>query len=449
MNGSKWLRAMLVSLCVLTVVACDDSLVTPDAVVEGEPAAEDEQAAEEEEEATTEEIGETATPDADDGRVPVAILVVDDFTVDDLADDYPEEGENKACPVDADGQSFSARGASFSARGAGADLVDLSDAVGAPLSHGNLVFGKFLQLIEGPVGPPIGSGTGTYPDWFVNVLEWELYGTTLLLVAVDTADFTTEVIAERIPQAIATLREEDGVERFVVNMSFALVPCQPLDEAEYQRVLESELSEYEEALTALFLETFDEPPTEEEVAAFLRPQGLFRTSYRTESVEEQQQQELYVVEAFSAILEEDPLIQLLTNPNEHDEIDGALVISVAAAGNAGLAYSFAPAFEEGVLSVSADAQYANRGEVVAHDVVEVARQGGNGTIEVLGTSFSAPELSVLSAKYLMHGGDAECTEAGVTTKPPLAHEPVTDSWSNLEVSAARSQFCPAFPVAFP
>src|SRR5262249_50166166 len=47
----------------------------------------------------------------------------------------------------------------------------------------------------------------------------------IMLVSVDSANFDTRKIADRIESVITTLEKRHGVERFVLNMSFVIAPC--------------------------------------------------------------------------------------------------------------------------------------------------------------------------------------------------------------------------------
>ena len=67
----------------------------------------------------------------------------------------------------------------------------------------------------------------------------------IALVAVDTDDYTTQSITNRIVEAI-TLFHDHEFDRFVVNMSFALIPCDQrlmLTEDEYAAILDALISE--------------------------------------------------------------------------------------------------------------------------------------------------------------------------------------------------------------
>jgi hypothetical protein len=356
------------------------------------------------------------------------------------------------CTVAADGQTFSASGATFSASGAG----DTLHVYGEELSHGDLVFQKFVQLLDllhdgisngailrPPEGAPVVAilvvddfslGIPQVLSWGIGEVEW------LRLIAVDTDGFNTEtgIIADSITGEIDKLQYDDR--HFVINMSFAIVPCRPLSEGDYNDMVENDpvLSHLIEVLENLLSDGFGDAELLAEAAAgFLHERALLRSSYEpAASFFDPDENYFGLLEGDDRrYLQEDPLIQRIEelSQNEH-------VISVAAAGNAALDFPFAPAKWKGVLSVSADADYANAAEVLANHAVTIALQGGQ-TKVIYGTSFAAPELSVRAAYYLMQGYGAECNGL----RPPLAYM----AWNNLPLPNAAGEYCATFPVGWP
>jgi hypothetical protein len=384
------------------------------------------------------------TPEPTEVPPPAADAMLESILgeIDAIREELP--GPEKNCTVAADGQTYSASGATYSASGAGDALLHVYDE---ELSHGDLVFQKFVQLLdrlrdgilngaipwppeEGAPGVAIlvvddfSRGIPEVLSWDIDDVEW------LRLIAVDTDRFNMEtgIIADRINEAIAYER----LERFVINMSFAIVPCQPLSEDEYIAMVENDpvLSDLEEILQNLLDEGASPDDRQElrnEAARFLHERALLLSSYNeaNQSFHEKR-------------LENDPLIELLVGRSEYSELE---VISVAATGNAGLPYPFAPAMWRQVLSVSAVADYANAGEVVAevegNSVVMLTPQSA----QIHGTSFAAPELSVRAAYYLMQGHGADCDGL----RPPLAYM----AWDNLPLRDAAHTYCNGFPVDWP
>jgi hypothetical protein len=320
------------------------------------------------------------------------------------------------------------------------ELIDLDDAAGAPLSHGDLVFMKLEQRLLANLSDAGSAAAGSFPPWMSPVKVWDVGGAPLYVAAVDTEGFNTELIGPRITEAITVLQGA-GVQRFVVNMSFAIVPCEPLDLNEYER----QLAENYDALSQELTGWLERDPSEAEVRAYFRPIGLVTTFYRP------LEQGSALQEApFVQYLRDDPLLIALS---EGLAPETAELIYVAAAGNENYSYPLAPALWEGILSVGATKEitgpdYANDGEVVAHDVVEVPLNDGT-EAAVPGTSFAAPDVSLLAAYHLLQGGGASCTEGGVTTTPPLAYATESGPWENQPVRDAATIHCPLFPVTMP
>jgi hypothetical protein len=418
---SLYMLLSLFLVLILALAACQQP-ITPEPEPTEMPSEETE--VEDLAEELVEEPAEEAPPTPD----PILRSILDEI------DEIREELEglsslDENCTVAADGQTYSASGATYSASGAGDALLHVYDE---ELSHGDLVFQKFEQLLDsisnwGQASESVAILVmDDFPHGVPAVLSWDIGGLELRLVAVDTEGFNTEtgIIADSITGEIAQLRGE-GLERFVINMSFAIVPCQPLSEDDYNAMVENDpvLFHLIEVLENLLGEESldDRPELRNEAARFLHERALLLSSYK---------------EANQSFLAErlvnDPLFILVEDP------ELGVIISVAAAGNAGLDYPFAPAMWERVLSVSADADYANAGEVVANDVVTLTLQGGE---TIHGTSFAAPELSVRAAYYLMQGHGAECNGL----RPPLAYM----AWDNWPLPDAAGTYCATFPVGWP
>jgi hypothetical protein len=441
---SLYMLLSLFVVLILALAACQQ-LDTP------EPEQTEMSSEETEVEDPVDELVEEPTEEAPPTPDPILQSILDEINA--IREEL-EELSSKNCTVAADGQTYSASGATYSASGAGDALLHLN---GDELSHGDLVFQKFVQLLyrlrdgisngaipRPPDGAPVvailvvDDFSRAIPQWGIDEVEW------LRLIAVDTEGFNTEtgIIADRITGEIAQLRGE-GLERFVINMSFAIVPCRPLSEDDYNDMVENDpvLSHLIEVLENLLSDGFGDAELLAEAAAgFLHERALLRSSYEPAAgfFDPDGSVENYfglLGDDNLRFLQEDPLIQRIEelSQNEH-------VISVAAAGNAALDFPFAPAMWKGVLSVSADAAYANAGEVVANDVVTFTLQVGE-TKVIHGTSFAAPELSVWAAYYLMQGHGAECNGL----RPPLAYM----AWDNLSLPDAAGLYCDTFPVGWP
>lgn len=157
----------------------------------------------------------------------------------------------------------------------------------------------------------------------------------------------------------------------------------------------------------------------------------------------------------------DPLQDLLTSL-------GSNVIPVASAGNFGLKFPFWPGAWSQVVSVSGSTGQgfypsaswdkkkdtplltqdsgqqgkkklvSNYGEIMMPG--EYTDTDGN---SFLGTSFAAPRLTVVLARYLTQVGSANCRNAN--GGPGLAY----GDWKNLTIQEAAQQYCPDLTVFLP
>ena len=407
-----------------------------------------------------------------------------------------EEGQNGQgghCTEAADGQIFAAGGAIFAAGGAASTLVDLEGAIKDPLYHGDLVLMKVFDVLHradatllrySDSGDPFNgwfdvlhragatleaeNGPAYGEAWLPHESVWHVRGSDVHVIAVDTEGFNTDVIRQHIVDCICLLKNE-GVDRFVLNMSFAIIPCEFMDDNEYVNAL-NENPELAALEAALQQRDGDEAPDDDRKHS-LRRLARTRTFYEplTENEREfwlkkdnEENEGLDDGESKPNFLQElgdppDPLLEFFRDPpsyinretdNEEDIVNKEDIINVAAAGNAGRNFPYAPAIWEQVLSVSAGGaqdqhhRYANDGEVIAYDIVEVKHKDG-GTIPVHGSSFAAPEVSVRAALYLAEGRDAACNDN------PLAYADENGLWKNMTLTDAQKDLCVAFPVELP
>ena len=121
------------------------------------------------------------------------------------------------------------------------------------LSHGALVMHQIVQMLEDDTG---WERTPTSNDWGPGFVVFEDdFGQRLVVAGVDTGGFETDVIPERINNALNALLEisyaEDTftIDRVAVNMSFAIVPCGVLDD--YQAFVAGLPKSFEEYVEAL------------------------------------------------------------------------------------------------------------------------------------------------------------------------------------------------------
>ncbi|RIK29090.1 MAG: hypothetical protein DCC55_38235 [Chloroflexi bacterium] len=381
------------------------------------------------------------------------ILVIDDFAYIELADlkDYDlnvptDTSEN--CVVTPDGQLDSAK------RG-----VAISSNVVHNIPHGEMVYERLDSLLRSYYGDPsqVSDGTTLFGlSWMKQIHIWN---DTFILVAVDTVGYTTSLVTSRIEQSINVWENpaEYGVQNFVLNMSFAVIPCdlslgKNPDEllAEYESQIgdDPELEQLRDTLSALADEGITEAELEELIFEPTFRQLRLSLVYGMGPAVDQTYYQT-IIAGNDQDGNPDPLANLLTQLSKESE--SRHVISVAAAGNYewNVPFPFAPAIWPGVISVSAGddgadpplAWYSNYGEV---------RMSGAYTLStgptVEGTSFAAPELSYWAAEYLTAAGTSSCLGPdGTTYHPALNYTDTPDGlWDNLSLVEADNFICPNF-----
>ncbi len=333
-------------------------------------------------------------PAAAQGNYDVTIIVADDFSGTDLnAIDTGQFDAADNCAVSLEGQAYAVRGVA-------ADPIDEA--------HGDLVFEQLEALLDAAgAGDAIG------------------------LVAVDIQGASTDVVADRIADAIA----DHDSDFYILNMSFALIPCEMIDAlAEFGGQLMS-------AREAKDLNRYR--------GQFQRAVLFYdKTVFPVMSQRAQDADDL------------DPLQALL-------EDLGSSVIPVASAGNFGLDFPFWPGAWGQVISVSAsvgagyhapsawdkkndtpllDAEGANpnqRMRVSNYGEVMLPGEYASDYGPVSGTSFAAPRLSVALALYVSEVGGNYCRQPD--GDPALAH----GGWDNLTLVEAVEDFCPAMGPYLP
>ena len=136
------------------------------------------------------------------------------------------------------------------------------------------------------------------------------------------------------------------------------------------------------------------------------------------------------------------------------------VVAIAAAGNDGKNYPYAPALSASVLSVSAEYTGVDACYTMLNAQLSTPLQTNAGELRKLGfynclpgTSFAVPRMGIEVAIYLLMGGSPKCD----TTNPPLSYIP---DWTNppkgvdltgdpltgvnLTREAAATEYCPDF-----
>jgi hypothetical protein len=379
----------------------------------------------------------------------VAILVVDSFTLPTSTSTITQTREaakkpstnvkNVNCLTTPDGQGFRSDGATAYPVG--------NSTVAGHMPHGHLVYEQvkssltsesplFLTVVTATTSSLL-PGLAKIPDvvqLFKSTVGPDAY---ILLVPVHIESFNTETAAGRIVAATNALSATLSVGQYqisasdirgvVVNMSFAVVPC---GDSGLTGLLqyEQELSKNQQVSTDL---------------AKLREaiRGEIGRLYKIVGPNEKD------------VFMNDPL-RCLINPDENCAKRANWpppkgfppVVFVAAAGNSGLGFPFAPALWPEVLSVSAQkaedvsgrADYSNSGEVMMSGLEKLTYS--------LGTSFATPKLAALEARYLLRRSTAAPPPC---TIPPLGHKPngwdtVQAAKKNLSLSDATKEYCTSF-----
>jgi hypothetical protein len=412
-----------------------------------------------------------AAPDISPGNV--ATLVVDDFG---LGKDRTKPGAtDENCTIGAN---------DVGSNGAGDDLPP------SLYAHGELVY-RVLEdemtadLGSAPVastsiprpvpGPPIESTT----DWAYPI-NGKPY--SVRLVAVHVGKYRTEDVLNGVRAKMAELRKQ-GFDRFVLNLSFVVVPCDvvgwlnnaDLNEllATYDDMIDNDSTGALKAGLAGYLGVWGHlDPVLVRLGGFttrilqvpaLAPLRTYlaESFYRTINVTE-----FTVKQGPVSAVHDDRGWKTFSGELVQPGVDGAKlkVIPVGAAGNGvrhpdpsnrggvvrvGLPFPFAPALWDFVVSTGAAAEpkiadRLNSGEVALD---------GSGPAKLVpdsfGTSFAAPRLSALETKYLAETGSVVCGG-----EPPLGYVDMSSApvynlnvnspWKNWR-SDTWPKICPAFP----
>jgi hypothetical protein len=421
---------------------------------------------------------------------PVVILVIDDFeTTSEDASSFDWGSEKDYCLATPNGEMHHlATGARvYGGRGVAKGYIEVP--------HGWLVYSELTDLLDDAsetkprsfsMSPELkalryAAGECDFPcgvTWLRNIDLWDTDAGYIILVGVDTEGFTTQVIKERIEQAISDFNDVDKMSQllqewwhaegevegeidvlqprgFVLNMSFVLLPCDP---SFGEGVEDEELVDlYKDMLSQFGLDVYEFEQTLDGLA------GLSAQELEANPDFAQVRAALaYSGDYADTNYESDPLFNQLQKYSSEETTGDGFVISVAAAGNSGFNFPFAPALWPSVVSVSAldtegatapRAEYSNSGEVAMdgqHTSTTLVFDFPEGQREapVEGTSFAVPRLSLQAARYLLAGGTVSCAGAeNVASAPPLTYAPVmTQIWEDLPLSDAASKYCQDFPM---
>lgn len=425
------MNRQLIALTALTVIAVAVAACAAPAAPAASPA----------QEGVLPEQGEDASPDGQD-----AGQLINTEKILEIGPDTP------LCAIfptlDGSGQQYTSRG------------TEDGDAIasGLGLSHGEVVFGTITDTIYDTMGLlPETDPTLITPDLYqgaVVILVVDNFqkpsaasapvfppmiafyeGIDILIVGVDIGNFDTGQITHNIESAIGALVSNPAspaVNRFVINMSFALVPCN--DELrvvfeDYRTEVNNNFPDLSMNLSALIAATYG--------SGHATAQGLTANRDFFAFTE--------CLSGYMPVEGQDcGQVKFPGNTN---------IILVGAAGNSGYPFAFAPALWDHVVSVSASdngggkAGYSNTGEVMMDGTTKFSHGG----VDVVGTSFASPRLALEQAFYLRNitsvSEGIECDGmAGIVARPPLGYIPEAGDWesgvtTDLPLGDARAQYC--------
>lgn len=395
------------------------------------------------------------SPPGPSGPEPVAILVVDDF-------DVPSAGKTTHRPADQDCVVTS-----MGAQVAGGHGATLASVVPPDTSHGHLVYAEIENELTAaglrplPSGdtwlkPPGQYGAGGAAEF--GIWRAAAQGTpNVIVVGVDTNQYLAQEISARVTTLTNTMRLPTGarIVRYVVNLSFQILPCKFLTEATevgpeaLRLAYYLEVTEQVRELNGLkgSLDQLVGLP-EDQLSGALAP-------YR-QQVDDYLNQHASTVA--QAVVRRNPLKDVLSTRSGQLQ-----VIPVAASGNGigedhqPLPFPTAPAIWDSVVSVGAEdpdhpgqsnatASYSNSAEILQSGVLEYRDSRGR-VWPIPGTSFAAPRLAVKEAFYLAAAGHStSCPGSEFGSVPPLGYSGPPGpgyAWRNLTIQEAR-QYCTGF-----
>ncbi len=260
----------------------------------------------------------------------------------------------------------------------------------------------------------------------------------ILIVGVDIGGFKIDQVSKNIELALRKFTSHPATRKFVINMSFALVPCNDLLQetfVDYQNKVNEDFDDLHTILEDLLVATYSSP---DYVLNLNKDNSFFN---------------------FMSCLSGSKPIERQPCENVSFPMETNIIL-VGAAGNSpspSYPFAFAPALWDEVVSASASnpdgniAGYSNTGEVMMDGTISY------GDVDVIGTSFASPRLALQQAIYLLSITSPDqglvCTGSeNVTTKPPLGYIPEAGEWNdtslakNLPLPTAVPAYCPAFPI---
>jgi hypothetical protein len=385
-----------------------------------------------------------------------------------------------------DGQQAYASSGAQAYSSSGASITPVTDENGTPIPHGQLVYNhirndlnKLAGITATPI--PVSAFPTPIPDediWLRPIDSWSINNDRLIyLFPVDTSNYKTTAVTERIKATVNTIYKTYRTQHFVLNMSFVIMPCDVAGEYFMDLITTTpELQDMEDAINGMYDSYQSGEPTQiaavENDMRFLPTYGTVRMLYIYDLLKPKVG---FVDPKFIPFID-DPLNTWLEHPTIKEPVD-IYVISVASAGNYGdhgYNFPFAPAIWNKVVSVSANgwdplnpeyqekvfnpdipydgtkAFYSNFGEVMYDGKLNYPIKNQKlEDIYYFGTSFAAPEISVREALYLLNGGEVSCSENNRTSQPPLGYSEGYGPWDNLILATAVPRYCSDFPQNIP
>ena len=313
------------------------------------------------------------------------------------------------------------------------------------LTHGALVYAHTLALVA---NLPKTTLVAVSPA--KDKVTFSKAGINIVVKAVDTQGFQTDLIADAIENAITTDMMDMGITDIAANLSFSIVPC-------------SVLYDYRWARANLDIPSFNE---------YVRELTEVPENAPFANLEE----ELLEIVLSPVNETSDPLYTLTTSSYPYSGSDSDDVVFVASSGNYSLGYALAPAMWDNVLSAAASdvasstnfkfkskevlSSYSNNGEVMlpatwtrVTDTVGLNGIPGLVAKDLVwaGTSAAAPALSVFYGLDLGKG-TPECGLVDMLT-PKMAHEMTIEEkgWQTTipTLKAAVDQYCNSNVIAIP
>jgi hypothetical protein len=369
--------------------------------------------------------------------------------------------------------------AGFTSKGGGENI---------PVSrfHGDYVYSTITETLSiEPIGARPVNTVAPDPDVFILVIDqfsedgkkplkreqWQSSHFLIELATIDIGNFETEKVASLISEAMLELSGGMNNKRFVLNMSWLIVPCNqdqitnldsyinaicqnPTARAQDLEKLINEFSSRRQWLCSRQF-TGEDWRQLYHIKFLFSNQDLLNKYKEWAENTKNKDSLLQLLKCFSPDGGGDPDV-----PDGGGDVDvcdqlpefSQHPISIAAAGNESrqpskkVKFPFAPALWGNVLSVSAYdaslklANYSNYGEV---------KMDGDHPTDpsIKGTSFAAPRLSVYAAIHLAQGGASPCAHAP-DIFPPLGYMPerpqTPDGYKNMWLDEAVSNFCNDF-----